>query len=136
MKQVSCYSCKQKKGGTDIRSGEMLFLDLHMCSIASVMSNSLQAHGPPEDLQAPLSIGLSRQEYWSGLPTLQRKKKTKELLPLLSQPPHKPVSNQGLGVGKGQGLIHSKINKKKLAQDVEETKKLQETEGKRERQEG
>ena len=86
------------------------------------------------DHQAPLSIGLSRQEYWSGLPTLQRKKKkTKELLPLLSQPPHKPVSNQGLGVGKGQGLIHSKINKKKLAQDVEGTKKLQETEGRRER---
>ena len=66
----------------------------------------------------------------------REKKKPKELLPLLSQPPHKPVSNQGLGVGKGQGLIHSKINKKKLAQDVEETKKLQETEGKRERQEG
>ena len=41
------------------------------------------------------------------------KKKAKELLPLLSQPPHKPVSNQGLGAGKGQGLIHSKINKER-----------------------
>ena len=29
------------------------------------MSDSLQPHGA---LQAPLSVGFSRQEYWSGLP--------------------------------------------------------------------
>ena len=36
-----------------------------MCSVASVMSNCdlwAVAH------QAPLSMGFSRQEYWSGLP--------------------------------------------------------------------
>ena len=32
--------------------------------LCSVVSNSLQ----PMDRQAPLSTGLSRQEYWSGLP--------------------------------------------------------------------
>ena len=34
------------------------------CSVTSVMSNSMQ----PMDHQAPLSMGFSRQEYWSGLP--------------------------------------------------------------------
>ena len=100
----------QRKKKRDIRSGEMLFLDLHMCSIASVVSNSLQAHGPQSTrLLCPWDcLGKS----WSGLPTFEgEKKKAKELLPLLSQPPHISVSNQGLGVGKGQGLIHSKINK-------------------------
>ena len=32
------------------------------------MSNSLPPHGPPATLQAPLSVGFSRQEYRSGLP--------------------------------------------------------------------
>ena len=31
----------------------------------SVVSNSLQPHGT---CQVPLSMGFSRQEYWSGLP--------------------------------------------------------------------
>ena len=31
------------------------------------MSDSLQPHGPVA-CQAPLSIGLSRQEYWNGVP--------------------------------------------------------------------
>ena len=37
------------------------------CSVASVMSNSL---GPPGTVarQTPLSMGFSRQEYWSGVP--------------------------------------------------------------------
>ena len=35
----------------------------------SVVSNSLQPHGlQPARLQNPLSMGFSRQEYWSGLP--------------------------------------------------------------------
>ena len=37
------------------------------CSVASVMSDSLQPYGL-YSLQAPLSMGFSRQEYWSGLP--------------------------------------------------------------------
>ena len=37
-----------------------------MCSVASVMSDSLQLWTVPH--QAPLSMGFSRQEYWSGLP--------------------------------------------------------------------
>ena len=32
------------------------------------MSNSLQPYGLTIARQAPLSMGLSRQEYWSGLP--------------------------------------------------------------------
>ena len=39
---------------------------MHKCQVASVMSDSATlwtiAH------QAPLSMGFSRQEYWSGLP--------------------------------------------------------------------
>ena len=31
------------------------------------MSDSLPPHGPPATLWAPLSVGFSRQEYWSGL---------------------------------------------------------------------
>ena len=31
-------------------------------------SNTLQAHGLNIACQAPLSMGFSRQEYWSGLP--------------------------------------------------------------------
>ena len=34
----------------------------------SVMSDSLPSHGLYVDCQAPLSMGFSRQEYWSGLP--------------------------------------------------------------------
>ena len=37
-----------------------------MCVSCSVMSNFLQPHGL--QCQAPLSVGFSRQEYWSGLP--------------------------------------------------------------------
>ena len=37
-----------------------------MCQITSVMSDSTIAW--TEDCQVPLSMGFSRQEYWSGLP--------------------------------------------------------------------
>ena len=36
-------------------------------NVSSVMSNSLQPHGPHRARQAPLSMGFSRQEYWNGL---------------------------------------------------------------------
>ena len=39
-----------------------LFSSSNSCS---VMSDSLRPHGPH---QSPLSMGFSRQEYWSGLP--------------------------------------------------------------------
>ena len=35
-----------------------------VCQVASVVSDSLRLYGT----QAPLSMGFSRQEYWSGLP--------------------------------------------------------------------
>ena len=38
-----------------------------MCVVASVMSNSLRLYWTIV-CQAPLSMGFSRQEYWSGLP--------------------------------------------------------------------
>ena len=34
----------------------------------SLMSDSLQPHGLYVARQAPLSMGFSRQEYWSGFP--------------------------------------------------------------------
>ena len=37
-----------------------------MCQVTSVMSDSTTAW--TEDCQVPLSMGFSRQEYWSGLP--------------------------------------------------------------------
>ena len=37
-----------------------------LCALRSVMSDSLWPHGLA--CQAPLSVGFSRQEYWSGLP--------------------------------------------------------------------
>ena len=36
----------------------------------SLMSDSLQPHGLYVARQAPLSLGFSRQEYWSGFPCL------------------------------------------------------------------
>ena len=50
-----------------------------VCVSCLVMSNSLQPHRP-QPHQAPLSMGFSRQEHWSGLPfpslkgTIERKK--------------------------------------------------------------
>ena len=42
-------------------------LSAHACSVTSVMSNSLWPLWT-KALHAPLSMGFSRQEYWSGLP--------------------------------------------------------------------
>ena len=39
-----------------------------VCVHCSVMSNSLRSHWLYVAHQAPLSMGLSQQEYWSGLP--------------------------------------------------------------------
>ena len=39
-----------------------------VCVHCSVMSNSLRSHWLYVARQAPLSMGLSQQEYWSGLP--------------------------------------------------------------------
>ena len=40
---------------------------VHVCEVASVVSSSFAAPGTVAH-QAPLSMGVSRQEYWSGLP--------------------------------------------------------------------
>ena len=39
---------------------------MHVWSVASVLSDFLRSQ--EVDRQAPLSLGFSRQEYWSGLP--------------------------------------------------------------------
>ena len=39
-----------------------------VCVSCSVVSDSLPPHGLYIARQAPLSMGSSRQEYWSGLP--------------------------------------------------------------------
>ena len=43
---------------------------VYVCVSCLVVSNSLQPHGLHVARQAPLSMGLSGQEYWSGLPFL------------------------------------------------------------------
>ena len=40
---------------------------MHACSVDSAVPDSLQPHGLVAH-QAPLSMGFSRQEYWSGSP--------------------------------------------------------------------
>ena len=42
--------------------------DNHVCVSCSVVFDSLRPHGLYIACQAPLSMGFSRQEYWSGLP--------------------------------------------------------------------
>ena len=42
--------------------------NLHACSAASVVSNSVRPHGLYVACQAPQSTEFSRQESWSGLP--------------------------------------------------------------------
>ena len=39
-----------------------------MCQVTSVVSKFLRPYELTVALQAPLSMGFSRQEYWSGLP--------------------------------------------------------------------
>ena len=41
---------------------------LHVCVWCRVVCNSLRPHGLHIAHQVPLSMGFSRQEYWSGLP--------------------------------------------------------------------
>ena len=43
-----------------------LMRHVHACQVVSVMSDSLRCYWPVA-LQAPLSVGFSRQECWSGL---------------------------------------------------------------------
>ena len=40
---------------------------MHACQVTTVVSDSLRPYGLVA-LQAPLSMGFSRQEYWRGLP--------------------------------------------------------------------
>ena len=67
----------------------------------SVMSDSLRPHGLYVAYQAPLSMGVSRQEYWSGLPFpspgdlpdpgIEPRSPTLEADALTSEPPGKPI---------------------------------------------
>ena len=43
------------------KKNEMEESCVYVCQVASIVSNSLRP-------QAPLSMGFSREEYWSGLP--------------------------------------------------------------------
>ena len=51
-------------------SGVDAYISVCVCSVTSVVSNSLRPYGLTVAHQAPLSMGFSRQEYWSGLPYL------------------------------------------------------------------
>ena len=41
---------------------------MHACSVASVVSESATLRTQAPTPLVPLSMGISRQEYWSGLP--------------------------------------------------------------------
>ena len=60
-------------------------LDINACSIASIVSDSVTLWIVA--LQVPLSLGFSRQEYWSGLPCPSPRD-----LPNLGIEPTSPVS--------------------------------------------
>ena len=88
------------------------------CSAAlsrSVVFDSLQPHGLYIARQAPLSMGFSRQEYWSGLPVpspgdlpdpgIELRSPTLQEDSLPSEPPGKPI----------EGLNRSKMKKEKCA---------------------
>jgi len=55
------------KGYAYIMLPSITILGVLSCSL---MSDSLQPHGLYVARQAPLSLGFSRQEYWSGFPCL------------------------------------------------------------------
>ena len=73
---------------------------LYWCVSCSAVSNSVQPHGLHAACQAPMSMGFSRQEYWSGLsfpspgdlPNLGIKPRSPKLQAhsLPSEPPGKP----------------------------------------------
>ena len=44
----------------------LCYSKMHVCSVALVRSSSVTLQTVAH--QAPLSVGFSRQEYWSGLP--------------------------------------------------------------------
>ena len=51
-----------------MRTFKICFLKCFECFVASVVSNSVRPYGLYVAHQVPLSMGFSRQEYWSGLP--------------------------------------------------------------------
>ena len=57
------------------------------------MSNPLQPHGLYVAHQTPLSMGLSQQEYWSGLPF-----PSPEDLPDPGTEPESPVAHVNIGL--------------------------------------
>ena len=46
----------------------MTWLLMSLCFVASFVSHILGTRGPYVARQSPLSMGVSRQEYWGGLP--------------------------------------------------------------------
>ena len=51
-----------------MRTFKIYFLECFECFVASVVPNSVRRYGLYIAHQAPLSVGFSRQEDWSGLP--------------------------------------------------------------------
>ena len=57
----------QSGGGAATGKKMLAILDSHTGQTSDPPSDSLQPHGPYVAHQAPLSMGFSRQGYWSGL---------------------------------------------------------------------
>ena len=54
-------------------SNKYFFTDIHVCLLSCFSHVQLSAALWTADHQAPLSVGFSRQEYWSGLPCSSRR---------------------------------------------------------------
>ena len=55
-------------GTTAAAPGDFMCVCVCVCDVCDVVSNSSSPHGLYVAHQVPLSMGFSRQEYWSGLP--------------------------------------------------------------------
>ena len=100
LEKACVYKCWTQEGQTQAS----LFPSL-WANVCSVMSDSLRPHGLYVPCQVPLSMELSRQEYWSGLPfptpgglpnpRIETASPTSPALAgrfFTTQPPGKPVS--------------------------------------------
>ena len=101
--EVQWLGCHASTAGRQVRSHIYIYICYAMLS-CSVMSNFVTPWTAVH--QAPLSMGFSRQEYWSGLPCplsrnlpnpgIEPRSPTLQADSLPSKPPGKPMNN---GVG-------------------------------------
>ena len=67
--RANLYLLLQHYSESGYHGWELLsYICMHACSVASVVSDSATLRTQAPTPMVPLSMGFSRQEYWSGLP--------------------------------------------------------------------